>query len=170
VRALRARGHERVVLLGLCAGAWIALRGADGAARGVIALNPQMYWARATRSRRCSQTRACGAPPSGGARSAAGGGRVERARPARSAQLVGRWLDGLAASGNHVAMVFAEDDDGIEYLRNRVRRRFERVRRPGLIRVVEIPEIDHSMHRAWLRGRMLDTIRQQLDTFAAAAR
>ncbi len=59
-------------------------------------------------------------------------------------------------------MVFAEGADGIEYLCNREGRRFRRVQRSGVIRAIEVPEIDHSLHRAWLRDRMLATIDEQM--------
>ena len=43
--AATAAGHERVVVFGLCASAWIALRAVlDAPVAGVIALNPQLYW------------------------------------------------------------------------------------------------------------------------------
>ena len=45
VKALRALGHRRVVLAGLCAGAWIGLRAALRTdVDGVVAINPQLYW------------------------------------------------------------------------------------------------------------------------------
>jgi pimeloyl-ACP methyl ester carboxylesterase len=171
VRALRSRGHRRVALLGLCAGAWIALRVAlHEPLDGVIALNPQMYWQPGDPVEALmSETRARRTP--------------ERLREERGRRYglwsaldiaghrpwAGRWLDGLSKAEVPVAMVFAEGDDGIEYLRNRVARRLDRVRRSGIIRVVEVPEIDHSMHRVWLRPRMLETIRAQLDACAASA-
>ena len=167
VHALRARGHERVVLLGLCAGAWIALRTAlQEPLAGVIALNPQMYWRPGDPVEALmSDTRVRRAPER---RREAWGGRwgiwttldLAGHRP-----WAARWLDDLGKSRVPVAMVFAEGDDGIEYLRSRVARRLERVRRSGIIRIVEVPQIDHSMHRVWLRPLMLDAIRRELEAF-----
>ncbi len=74
----------------------------------------------------------------------------------------GRWLDELERARVPVSMVFAENDDGIEYLRNREGRRSRRVQRSGIVRAVEVPEVDHSMHRAWLPDRMLAAIDEQL--------
>ena len=45
VGSLRELGHQRIVLAGLCAGAWIALRATLTVdVDGVVAINPQMYW------------------------------------------------------------------------------------------------------------------------------
>jgi pimeloyl-ACP methyl ester carboxylesterase len=160
VAALRGLGYERVVLAGLCAGAWVALRTVlEQDVTGVVALNPQLYWRpgdpvealmRDTRTRRAA----------------------EREREARGGRLgvwtlldrlghrpwAGRWLDALAATGIPVLLCFAEGDDGLEYLRNRLGNRLARVTARGTITVVEIPDIDHSMHRAWLRERVVDAV------------
>jgi pimeloyl-ACP methyl ester carboxylesterase len=164
VESLHRRGHPNVVLAGLCAGAWIALRAVlREPVAGVIALNPQLYWepghpVEAT----MAETRDRRAP--------------ERAREERGCRLglwsaldvaghrswAGRWLDELDSAGVPILMLFAAGDDGIEYLRNRLRRRLGRVQRSGAIRVAEVPGIDHSMHRAWLRDRMVDAIRGEL--------
>jgi hypothetical protein len=63
-------------------------------------------------------------------------------------------------------MVFAEGDDGIEYLRNRFARRLGRAVASGVVRIVEVPEIDHSMHRLWLRPRMIETIATEIEHLA----
>jgi hypothetical protein len=69
-----------------------------------------------------------------------------------------------------VALIFAEGDDGLEYLRNRVGRRLARAVAAGAVRLVEVPGIDHSMHRVWLRGRVVDAIRAQVPSFLGAER
>ncbi len=168
--ALRPLGHERVVPVGLCAGAWVALRAALRAPpAGVVALNPQLYWVpgdpvEAT----MAETRARRAR--------------ERAREARGARWgwwtlldlagrrpwAGRWLDDLRATGVPILLLFAEGDDGLEYLRARMGRRLRRATRAN-VRVEEVAEIDHSMHRTWLRGRILEAVRGQLERVAAEA-
>jgi hypothetical protein len=80
----------------------------------------------------------------------------------------GRWLDDLEASGVPVLMVFAEGDDGIEYLENRLSRRLASVGRAGAIRTTQVPDIDHSMHRAWLRERIVATMRAELERLSPA--
>ena len=45
VQELRRIGYEKVVLVGLCVGAWMGLRAAlETPVDAVIAINPQMYW------------------------------------------------------------------------------------------------------------------------------
>lgn len=153
IRSLRRRGDSRIVLVGLCAGAWVALQAVrQEPVGGVVALNPQLYFVQGdpveallsdTRVRRAPERR-----------------REERGRRTgwwtacdllglRNEQ--GRWLDELAAGPTEILMCFAEGDDGIEYLRNRLARRLAVARRAGKVRVVEIPAIDHAMHCEWRR-------------------
>lgn len=162
--ALRADGWRHISLVGLCAGAWLALRAAcNEDVDCVVALNPQMYWQpgdpidalmSTTRARRLSEISAI-------ARIAATGRWDEEdARGMRPP--AGRWLDSLAAQKIPITLVFAENDDGIEYLRDRLSRRLQDVVDQGNVRVVEIPGIDHSMQRVWLRPRMLQTLDEGL--------
>ena len=165
VAALEAMGYGQVVLAGLCAGAWIALRAIlERPTAGVLALNPQLYWRPGdpvealmseTRQRRTA----------------------ERAREERGGRLgvwsaldrlghrpwAGRWLDLIAATGVPVLLCFAAGDDGLEYLENRLARRLAAVTAAGTVEVAEIPDIDHSMHRAWLRDRVVATAGDFLD-------
>ena len=76
----------------------------------------------------------------------------------------GAWLDGLHATGVPILMLFAAGDDGIEYLRNRLARRSRRVTRDGAIAARELPDIDHSMHRVWRRGSVVDAISAYLES------
>jgi pimeloyl-ACP methyl ester carboxylesterase len=164
VRALREQGHERIVLVGLCASAWVALRTAlHEPLAGVIALNPQLYWQPGdpveatmaeTRLRRTDERE----------RERRGGkiGLWSALDHAGLRPWAGRWLDELSRCGTPVTLVYAAGDDGIEYLRNRLRRRLEQVGRSGRIAVLEVPDIDHSMHRVWLRPRMLDVLHERL--------
>ncbi len=164
VRALREQGHERIVLVGLCASAWVALRTVlHEPVDGLIALNPQLYWQPGdpveatmaeTRLRRTAERER---EERGGRWRLWSALDVFGARP-----WAGRWLDELRGCGVPVTMVFAAGDDGIEYLRNRVRRRLASVEGAGAIEVVEVDDIDHSMHRLWLRDRMLDVLDAQL--------
>ena len=170
VRALREGGiGDRVVLAGLCAGAWVALRVAlREPLAGVIALNPQLYWRPGDPVEALmSDTRARRVP--------------ERRREARGARwglwsaldLAGqrpwaaRWLDRLVASATPASLVFAEGDDGVEYLQKRLGRRLRGAVGSGVVRVVEVPDIDHAMHRLWLRERMVEAIATELERMTA---
>jgi pimeloyl-ACP methyl ester carboxylesterase len=157
--ALEALGH-RVVLSGLCASAWIALRTVLTApCAGVIAINPQLYWERGDpvdidwdriRKGRSSQIK-----------------RIERgARLGLWTALdalghrphSGRWLDELAATSVPIELLFTSGDDGLKFLRERLRRRVEQVARGGLISVQEVLAVDHAMHMTWRRSRMTDAL------------
>jgi alpha-beta hydrolase superfamily lysophospholipase len=164
---LRAHGHERVVVAGLCAGAWVALRAAvDHRLDGVIAINPQMYWqpgdpveadiVSETRVRRTEEIR-----------------RFKRGRRAgvwSALDIVGvrhraaDWLRDLDADGTPVLTLFAEGDDGLEFLEDRVGRTWSRTLRHGGVTCRVVPGIDHPMHRTWLRSAVIDEVSGWLDT------
>ena len=163
VRALAADGHDRIVLSGLCASAWMALQVARVApVVGVIAFNPQMYWQpgdpvlsqvdtgieRTPRRLREERGRRWGlwsALDVLGLRSR-----------------VGRWLDEFTAARLPVLVLFAEGDDGLDYLHNRLGRHLRRVLRQGVVRVEVVEGIDHGMHRAWLRPAVAEAVVAQL--------
>lgn len=165
IRALRAEGWSEVTLVGLCAGAWLALKSAcTDAVDRVIAINPQMYWQvgdpvealmSTTRARRLPDISEI-------ARLAVDGvWDAEDARGIRPA--AGKWLDSLASRRIPITMAFAANDDGIEYLRDRLGRRLRDVLAGGDLEVVEVADIDHGMQRVWLRPRMLKVIKRALD-------
>lgn len=170
IRSLRSAGHEQISLVGLCASAWMALRAVlREPVTGVIALNPQMYWRMGDPVEALLQdTRARRTP--------------ERERQERWERVglwtaldhlghrpwAGRWLDDLAASPTPVTLVFAAGDDGLEFLQTRVRRRLQRVQRAAGVEIVEVPGIDHSMHRAWLRPAIIELLLRTLDRQARA--
>ncbi len=167
VQALRDAGHARVVLLGLCAGAWVGMRAAlDAPIDGVVAINPQLYWQpgdpvealiSTTRERRTGERK-----------------RIERGRRAHlwsALDFLGirpgaaRWLSALRRRRVPTLMLFAAGDDGIEYLRGRIGRRLAREIRSGVIQVEEIPDIDHQMYREWRRDGVVGAILRFLDRY-----
>jgi dienelactone hydrolase len=165
VAALRA-SHARIVLVGLCASAWVALKAAQHIpVDGVFALNPQLYWQPGdpvealivNTHRRRTMARACEAL-----------GRRLRLwsmldaigiRPKAS-----RWLSSLRRRGTPVLLCFAKGDDGLLFLRNRCGRWLARETRRGTIRLAEIPGVDHQMYRLWQRP----AIEEQLIRFVAS--
>ena len=168
VADLHALGHHRVVVAGLCAGAWMGLAAAEaGGPDGVIALNPQLYWqpgdpveasiVNETRPRRCpGDPPPAPDPPDGGVvGTRRGGGPARRRRTLRT-------IDRL---GTPTLVVFAEGDDGLEYLEDRVGRTWASVLRHGHIVLATIPGIDHSMHRVWLRPALTEVLLDWLDRF-----
>ncbi|MGI8712462.1 MAG: hypothetical protein ACR2NR_04620 [Solirubrobacteraceae bacterium] len=169
VRELRAAGHDRVVCFGLCASAWIAMDAArQGGMDGLIALNPQLYWqqgdiveinwnvirgGRAEEIRRIERGSRLGL---WGLLDALG----QRPRPAR-------WLDAVAATGVPTWLLFTPGDDGQKYLEQRLGRHVRRLVAGGRLSVREVPEIDHPLHRAWLRSRVVSALCEALDAIDA---
>lgn len=171
VDALHARGYTQIVLSGLCSSAWIALRAlSESAATGAIVFNPHLFWepglpfiidadAAARRYAEMFGNSADGLRPwLWSALDAIG------LRP-----FAGRFLDRIAATGKPVTLIFAEEDLGIRYLRDRLKRRTRHVTRRNQITVREIAEIDHPMYRAWLRPRIVAALNQALSTINAAS-
>lgn len=157
VELLRA-DHDRVVLAGLCAGAWMAMRAAqDTQVDGIIAINPQLYWdfgcpveatIPQTRKRRTTIREREELGRRYGIWSALD---IAGIRP-----MAARWLAALRRRRTPVLVLFAEGDDGLEYLRNRVARRFDRERAQGYLQVVELPDVDHQMYREWRRPEIAE--------------
>jgi alpha-beta hydrolase superfamily lysophospholipase len=171
VDSLRARGYTQIALSGLCSSAWIALQAlSDSAAAGAIVFNPHLFWEP-------------GLPFIIDAEAAARryvelfGNLGDGLRPWLWSALdaiglrpfAGRFLDRIATTGKPVTLIFAEEDLGIRYLRDRLSRRTRQVTRRSQITVQEIPEIDHPMYRAWLRPFIVDALNQALSTFNAAS-
>jgi len=163
---LRAGGHARIVVAGLCAGAWVALRAAvTHHLDGVIAINPQLYWGpgdpveadlvNETRVRRTEEIRHFKRGRRTGVWSALDAIGVRH--PAAD------WLRALDAGGTPVLALFAEGDDGLEFLEDRVGRTWSRTLRHGVVTCRVVPGIDHPMHRTWLRGLVIDGLRCWLD-------
>ena len=99
--ALRGE-FDRVVLAGLCAGAWLAMRAAqETRVDAIVAINPQLYWDFGCRSRRPSRRRGHGARANGSVRRSAVG---TASGPRSISSASGRWpRDGWprCAAGGH---------------------------------------------------------------------
>jgi pimeloyl-ACP methyl ester carboxylesterase len=170
VAALRERHVARIVLVGLCASAWVALKAAQlDRVEGVFALNPQLYWQPGdpvealiadTHRRRTSK-------------------RLHEARGARwkywslldllgVRPMAARWLIALRESRTPVMLSFAEGDDGLTYLRDRCGRRLAREMRSGYLMVEETPGIDHQMYRSWCRSVIVGQMERFLASLPSA--
>ena len=161
VSSLREMGHRQVVLAGLCAGAWVALRAALSVdVDGVVAINPQMYWqpgdpveadiVAETRVRRLPEIRRNKRFGAFGAWTLLD--LLGLRHPAAE------WLRDLQRHGTPIVAVFAEGDDGLEFLEDRTGRTWRRALRAGSIGVATVAGIDHPMHRHWMRESMEATI------------
>lgn len=165
VKALNVRGNARVVLGGLCAGAWISLAAArESEIAGVVALNPQLYWQpgdpvealmATTRTRRTDEIAAIKRDAEIGRWDEED---VQGVRPP-----AGEWLDDLVRIGSPISLLFAEGDDGLEYLQDRLGRRLAELTNTEIVNVVELAGVDHGMHQAWLRHHVYDQFDVELD-------
>ena len=165
VQAVRASGVKRVMLAGLCAGAWMAVQAAlRTRVDGVIAINPQLYWLPGDPVEALlSDTRKRRIPI--------------RERDARlrdkhvwdALDVIGvrppaaHWLHGLTERRVPSLLLFAEGDDGLEFLEMRCARRLRHEQAAGYVRVVQIPDIDHQMYRTWRRGDVITALRAFVD-------
>jgi alpha-beta hydrolase superfamily lysophospholipase len=171
VADVEARGWGPVVLAGLCAGAWMALDVARTTPLGgVIACNPQLYWqpgdpveaniVTETHARREAERKRLKRLGRYGVWS------ILDALGARSP--AARCLHDVSERGTPTLLLFGRGDDGLEYLEDRVGRGLDRSRRAGRIEVVELPSIDHGMHRVWLRHEVIDAMVSFLDPLVPA--
>ena len=170
-QALRHQGTRRIVLGGLCAGAWIALQAArevDVDVAGVVALNPQLYWQpgdpvealmSTTRRRRLEEI--------ADIKRNAATGRWDDEDAQGSRPPAAECLDDLVRLGRPASLIFAEADDGLEYLQDRLGRRLRESTESSVIDVVELIGVDHGMHRTWLRQTVFDAVATQIDRILA---
>ena len=149
-RALVDRGDRRIVLVGLCASAWIALRdGASLPVHGIVAFNPQLYW----------QT---GDPvwatmPESIEWCHRDDDNVWADPLRRSA--VRRWFEAIQAAPFPVDFWFERDDPGIQYLRGPLSHAIPPTGAAlGAVTIHEFEYLDHAMHRHWHRSEALDAI------------
>jgi esterase/lipase len=166
VSALAAEGYEDIVLGGLCSGAWFAMQAARQVpVRGIVALNAPLYWqpgdpilavASAVRAYRLDEIASI--------KSDAAAGRWDAEDAAGIRPPSARLLDDLAHLGQRTSLIFADDDDGLEYLHDRLARRIRALTASGVIRVVEMPAgVDHSLHHTWLRPVAYGVIASEVD-------
>lgn len=172
VEGLHAAGHPRIVLAGLCAGAWVALRAAPDAPHlaGVAALNPQLYWqpgdpveadiVAETHVRRQGEINRHRRLARYGVWSALD---VAGIRPP-----AGRQLRRLARHGLPVLALFAEGDDGLGYLEDRLGRQWAKALAGGRVQRQVVAGADHPLHRHWMRPAVLDALHDWLERAVAA--
>lgn len=164
VAAMRERSTAPVVLLGLCAGAWTALRRAPLLqVAGVIAFNPPIDWEPGDPiDATVAESRA----------------RREREHPHDAAlarwrwwdlldvlrwPVKGRrWLDTMSRSEVPLHLVYAHDDDGLEYADTCLARAMRRAER-GAVHLVRMQRVDHSFHRVWERDEPVAVLSRLLD-------
>lgn len=165
VAALRLRGFQKIVILGLCSGSWLAVQaGLRTRVEGIFALNAQLYWQQ-------------GDPVYLTFAEALQKQRPDREREAYWAErhlwsaldVLGvqhpatRWLGALLQKGVRTHLAYAEGDEGVVSLRTRNRRRLSKLLANRLLSLEEMMGIDHGMHRFRLRPHVLERLTSFVD-------
>ncbi len=170
LQALSQAGWDRIFLSGLCAGAWLALHVArDTRFGGVLALNPSfLYQLGDPVVASADEYRKLYASDIAERKREARAGRWDREDRAGLRPPAGKWLDSLVENEMPCSLIFCEDDVGLEYVKDRLARRLAAVQESGYVRLLEIPDIDHSMHRIWLRWKVVNLFVDELNHWAEA--
>lgn len=157
VAALRSH-YRRVVLAGLCVGAWIALRAAlDIRVDGIFALNPLLWWKPGLPIIiRIPDTVAWRAPMRERQRLLKRLGVWSLLDALGVGPSASRWLVALRRRRIPVMLSYAEGDDGLAHLRDCCSRRLARESRHGYLKLEEVPGIDHPMFRLWRRPAIVE--------------
>ncbi len=166
---LRAHGHARMVVVGLCSGAYTAIEaGTIEGVVGVAAINPQLY--------------RFGTPPGNEAGLGETSARVTRValRRHRMAELDRRlhlrsalfaaadrlgvrhgsvgWLSALVAAGVDVRLIFGSVDPGLQFLERRGGPSLRKLERSGLCTIVRHGPLDHPMHEPGPRAEVVEQL------------
>ncbi len=167
-QSLSALGWDRVFLSGLCAGAWLALHVArDSKFAGVLALNPSLeYELGGPVVAMADEYRRVYAAEIVERKREALAGRWDREDLAGLRPFAGAWLDALVDNEMPTSLIFCEGDMALEYLVDRLALRLAAVQESGYVRLHEVYGIDHSMHRVWLRWKIVDIFLNELDHWA----
>ncbi len=170
LQAVSQAGWDRVFLSGLCAGAWLALHVArDTRFAGVLALNPSFeYELGAPVVASVDEYRKLYAAEIAERKREALIGRWDREDRAGLRPPAGDWLDELVDKEMPISLIYCEDDVGLEYLNDRLALRIAAVQESGYVRLLEIPDIDHSMHRVWLRWKVVKLFVDELNHWGEA--
>ena len=164
VKYARHLGYARVAVLGLCAGAWLALDSSLSAPSicrpdAVVAINPQVYW------RRGDPTPIA----------------ISKFRKPNAAEWEAwgkKWhiwslldsiglkahsavrLTKLCKAGVSVLTIFSEGDPGLIYFKNRIWSSVCKLIQKKSLTLVEVKGIDHAMHQYHKRPKMFEAIIQ----------
>ena len=166
VNELRASG-ERVVLAGLCAGAWTAVKaGQQSDIAGIVAFNPHLFWNERNYRviARIAEAGAARAPERNRQAKLARYGLWSALDVLRIRPQAARWLTGLSKRRVRTLLLFSQGDDGIVYLRSRLARRLAKELARGVVTVAELDDLDHQMYHEWRRPEVIATVLRFLAT------
>lgn len=151
--ALVARGDKKIVFVGLCASAWVALRDCQHLPiDGLIAFNPQLYWQ-------------MGNPVWATMPEAISWCLQDNEKvwtdPDRKAA-VQLWLKTIQESRYPIDFWFEKNDMGIRYLREQLGMAISGKTSFHSATISELDNLDHAMHRQWHRSEALNAIKSLL--------
>ena len=159
--SLRSMGHQKVVIVGLCASAFSALGTTmHPGVVGIVSLSPQFY--------------RCGTP---GSMAEAEDTNLNRHRISQLDQklnlrrkgaaieeLVGKrhlgitWIDSWIAQGTQIRLVFGPDDRGLRFLQWRTPRSLKRLAKAEKFALQVHPTLDHALHNVPARNAVFNDI------------
>ncbi len=163
IASLRSMGHQKIVIVGLCASAYSALgtKVQPGVA-GIVSLSPQFY--------------RCGTPGSMAEVEDTNFNRHRisqldqklnlRRKGAAIEELVGKrhesivWIDAWMAQGTQVRLVFGPDDRGLRFLQWRTPRSLKRLAKTPSFALQVHPTLDHALHEAPARAEVFANLRE----------
>lgn len=160
VHALHARGDRRIVLVGLCAGAWVALHRCQTLPlAGLIAFNPQLYWqpgdpvfATIPEDMAWRQSETPNNPAWADA----------------ALRAVKTWLDDICRAPYPVDFWFSRNDQGILYIQQVLGGGALVGQAMGALTIRELPHLDHAMHLQWHRAEAFEALSAMLGRIAPA--
>ena len=159
---LRRNGHERVVMLGFCAGAWSMLQA--GARPGVVAaaaINVALYWqpTAAPDARAGIARRAIAAWLPALARWRAFRRVVARLSPySMTKRRPVEWVEVLCASDVDVLLAYAESDPGLEYLNRQFHNGLRASLRRGRLSLKVYEGLGHLAEGSAARSQVFDDV------------
>ena len=155
IEKLRAMGHEKIVLAGLCASAFSAIGTTVlPSVVGIVSMSPQFY--------------RCGTPASVAEVEDTNLNRHRisqldqklnlRRKGAVIEEMVGKrhlsmtWIEAWLAQGTQIRLVFGPDDRGLRFLQWRAPRALKRLTKNPKFALQIHPELDHAMHNCAARA------------------
>jgi pimeloyl-ACP methyl ester carboxylesterase len=167
IAELRALGHQKIVIAGLCASAFSALgMPPHPSVVGIVSLSPQLY--------------RCGTPGSIAEAEDTNFNRHRisqldqklnlRRKGAAIEELVGKrhlsttWIDGWIAQGTHIRLVFGPEDRGLRFLQWRTPRSLKRLAKTDKFALQIHPNLDHALHEISARDEVFRNFCELLET------
>jgi pimeloyl-ACP methyl ester carboxylesterase len=169
IAELRAMGHQKIVMVGLCASAFSALGAkVDPSVVGIVSLSPQLY--------------RCGTPGSMAEVEDTNFNRHRisqldqkfnlRRKGAAVEELMGKrhlsisWIEAWLAQGTLIRLVFGPEDRGLRFLQWRAPRSLKQLAKTSTFALHIHPTLDHALHEAPARDQVFSDLCDLLSTLS----